>query len=88
MSAHHHRRAWGRRRLEALERDGWRCQRCGEPGRLEVHHRRKVADGGTDDLDNLVTLCRGCHLRAHRRVLSPRQAATLRAWDRLIRGSR
>jgi 5-methylcytosine-specific restriction endonuclease McrA len=52
-------------RKKIKERDGNRCQRCGTAGsaenRLEVHHRRRVADGGGHDERNLVTLCQRCH---------------------------
>ena len=53
---------WRAVRKEVLERDGWRCQECGGPGRLEVHHKVRLADGGEHfDLGNLETLCRSCH---------------------------
>lgn len=32
---------------------------------LTVHHKIHRSQGGTDDLDNLVTLCRTCHDREH-----------------------
>jgi 5-methylcytosine-specific restriction endonuclease McrA len=43
----------------------WRCQACGVPTyRLEVHHIRKRAQGGSDfDRDHLVALCPPCHAR-------------------------
>ena len=57
------RRAWERIRLVALDRDGWRCQVCGRAGRLEVDHRIPLHKGGEAlDLDNLQTLCAGCHV--------------------------
>jgi len=30
----------------------------------EVHHVKAKADGGTDDLENLVSICRDCHDKA------------------------
>ena len=30
------RAAWKRLRVSILERDGWRCTRCGKSGQLEV----------------------------------------------------
>ena len=74
-------RQWEHLRRRILDRDGWRCQRCGRPGRLEVHHVRPLFAGGTDDPANLETRCRTCHLSAHRRR-RPRTAAQ-RQWDRL-----
>ena len=64
----------------ALERDGYRCQSCGRPGRLEVHHLRSLKDGGNHEMGNLRTLCRGCHLDAHRQP----KTASEREWQRLI----
>ena len=53
-------------RRQVLERDGCRCTQCGRPGRLEVHHIIRVADGGAPfDPDNLRTVCVPCHLRIH-----------------------
>ena len=50
-----------------LDRDGWRCTRCGLPGALEVHHVKELHHGGAPyDLANLSTLCRGCHIEGHR----------------------
>ena len=49
-------------RLQALDRDGWRCTKCGKRGRLEVDHKTRMGDGGAAyDLGNLQTLCRPCH---------------------------
>ena len=62
----YNRAAWRRARTAALERDGWRCRRCGRAGRLEVHHVRRLAQGGAAfDLANLEALCAGCHLGEH-----------------------
>ncbi len=61
-------RAW------ALERAGWRCEACGclPPFRtaqgdpyLEVHHLRRLADGGPDTVDNVAALCPCCHREVH-----------------------
>jgi 5-methylcytosine-specific restriction endonuclease McrA len=51
-------------RLLILERDGYRCQLCGRTAKetkLEVDHRKPVAKGGTDSLNNLWTLCIDCN---------------------------
>lgn len=32
---------------------------------LEVHHRKPLAEGGTDTLDNAIALCPNCHRKAH-----------------------
>ena len=61
-------------REAVLRRDGYRCQAherefaldlpCsyGEP---HVHHRRLRSQGGTDDPENLLTLCSAHHRHAH-----------------------
>ena len=59
-------RAWARLRRAALDRDGWRCTRCGAPGELEIHHVQPLDRGGAGlDLGNLRTVCRSCHLGEH-----------------------
>lgn len=61
-------------RAAALRRDEHACKRCGEdvgPQRdtstrdVEVHHLIPKSAGGTDHLDNLVTLCSHCHTKVH-----------------------
>ncbi|WP_435345510.1 HNH endonuclease [Haloarchaeobius sp. HRN-SO-5] len=63
---------WYRIRREALERDGYECQNCGNDaddlGRNpDVHHLVRVRDfddpSDAHRLDNVVTLCRPCHRR-------------------------
>lgn len=67
--------------LRMLYRDNFTCQDCGElhvfmnpfgmpvpidDGQLEVHHILPVSQGGGDEPDNLVTLCKKCHQKRHR----------------------
>lgn len=52
-------------RQEILERDGQRCVKCNRSTDLDVHHVHAVGDGGTDEPENLVTLCKTCHLEWH-----------------------
>lgn len=47
------------------KRDGYRCVLCGNSHNLCLHHRKKVSEGGTNDDDNLVTLCYPCHAKQH-----------------------
>ena len=54
------------RREAVLHRDNYTCQCCGKKNcRLEVHHIKFRRDGGTDDEENLITLCKECHDRVH-----------------------
>ena len=53
-------------REHALFRDKYTCQCCGAKNtRLEVHHIVYRSQGGTDDVDNLITLCEDCHRKLH-----------------------
>lgn len=52
---------WVERRVAVLERDGHRCTLCGSMLNLHIHHRRARRSGGTDQMDNLQTLCERCH---------------------------
>jgi 5-methylcytosine-specific restriction enzyme A len=53
--------AWVQQRQRALERDGGRCVQCGAVA-AHVDHVVGKVNGGTDDLANLASLCRGHHL--------------------------
>jgi 5-methylcytosine-specific restriction endonuclease McrA len=53
-------------RREILERDGWRCQRCGCSKNLDVHHVTRRSALGDDAETNLIALCRACHQTLHR----------------------
>ena len=55
-------RKWKALRRRTFERDGYRCVKCGRAGRLECDHVRPYRRGGNDDLGNLQTLCRNCHI--------------------------
>ena len=54
------------RREAVLHRDNYTCQCCGKKNcRLEVHHIKFRRNGGTDDEENLITLCEDCHKGVH-----------------------
>lgn len=54
------------RREAVLHRDNYTCQCCGKKNcRLEVHHIKFRSNGGTDDEENLITLCTDCHKGVH-----------------------
>jgi 5-methylcytosine-specific restriction endonuclease McrA len=57
------------RRL-VLARDRHRCQTPGCPNThfLEIHHIIPRTRGGTNDPENLTTLCSACHVLVHRQV--------------------
>ena len=49
-------------RYGILNKDNFTCQHCGKRGIiLDVHHIIPLRLGGSDDISNLITLCRPCH---------------------------
>jgi len=34
-------------------------------GRPQIHHKVRIADGGTNDRSNLQVLCEECHRKVH-----------------------
>lgn len=59
---------WKALRVQALQRDGWKCVQCGEKVGLEIDHIQPVRDRPdlAYDLDNLQTLCGRCHAKKTR----------------------
>jgi len=63
---------WNEKRHQRMKMDSYECQSCGSANELVVHHKTPFRefvynDGTTDyeaahDMDNLVTLCRSCHM--------------------------
>lgn len=52
---------WEGLRQAVFQRDGFKCCQCGSTEDLHAHHIHPRRYGGTDDMQNLQTLCRGCH---------------------------
>lgn len=48
-------------RTTIIERDGKVCRLCGSDRNLTVDHIVAVSKGGTDDFNNLRTLCKRCN---------------------------
>ena len=49
-----------------LDRDGYKCQSCGETDiGLKAHHIVERTDNGSDRPENLVTVCYRCHHEIH-----------------------
>jgi hypothetical protein len=57
---------WRRRRRRAIGRAGRRCQRCGAPGPLDVHHLT-YARLGRERPGDLLAVCESCHQALHGR---------------------
>jgi hypothetical protein len=78
----HDRKIQDETRAEAYKRDGYKCRgilgndsTCGwhhnlwkreDPRFLELHHVEYHVEGGSNEVDNLITLCNLCHDRIHR----------------------
>lgn len=48
-------------RIMVFSRDGWKCVRCSRTSSLTIDHILPVAKNGTDEPENLQTLCRSCN---------------------------
>ena len=70
---------WDRQRQAALDRDGHACQSCGSHDRLVVHHQKPLREFLAEAvirahaLDNLETLCEGCHGHQHSQLAQSRK---------------
>ena len=64
-------------RFEVFKRDSFTCQYCGRKAPdvvLEVDHINPVANGGENDILNLVTSCRDCNSGKGAKLLTDHQA--------------
>lgn len=60
-------------RFEVFKRDSFTCQYCGQKSPdvvLEIDHITPVADGGDNDILNLVTACKACNAGKSDKALS------------------
>jgi hypothetical protein len=55
---------WLSLRGARLKIDGGKCFLCGKKA-VDVHHRRYPGEWGTETVDDLVSLCEGCHALHH-----------------------
>ena len=59
-------RSWDKIRKKVYERDKWTCQICGKHCQakdIQCHHITPYRISHNDDMENLITLCRSCHMR-------------------------
>lgn len=62
---------WQRKRLEVMERDGWRCQHCKATDKpMTVHHvvYHQRHNPWEYENDELMALCDECHLEIERQI--------------------
>lgn len=50
-------------RNKVLNKNNFRCIKCGAKRNLEIDHIKPISDEGTNDIENLQTLCYRCHKR-------------------------
>jgi 5-methylcytosine-specific restriction protein A len=41
-----------------------KCAKCNKKGMVEIHHIVPVSHGGSNEEENLIALCKKCHLKA------------------------
>jgi hypothetical protein len=53
----------GTKKKWVAAQQGWKCKECNVQldAWFEVDHKTRLADGGSNQVDNLVALCRNCH---------------------------
>lgn len=59
---------WQKKRLEAMQRAGFKCSMCGnDEDKLQVHHRKYISGRKVweYDISELDVLCDSCHGYAH-----------------------
>ena len=80
---------WKNTRRYIRSRDGDRCRLCQASGtvqRMFTHHIKPRAQGGTDNVENLMLVCQSCHMRLEREaqqaVAKPKSKYPATPWMR------
>jgi len=55
-------------RIQVMERDRYRCVSCGSWENLGLDHIHPLSKGGSDEPDNLQTMCQSCNSTKGTRV--------------------
>ena len=71
-------------RMKALERDSFKCRKCGNPmditGDFDIHHIIPFKKSKDDSLRNLITLCGSCHKRVENQYIRVGMTNYLKRW--------
>lgn len=65
-----------------LDRDSYKCQHCKgktKDKKLEVHHIIFRRDGGSDEAENLITLCKTCHDELHKGTIKLKKSGKVKS---------
>lgn len=62
---------YGGNQFKVLERDEYKCSICENTNQLVIHHKdlSGQSDNPNNEIDNLITLCRHCHINIHKKLL-------------------
>jgi hypothetical protein len=88
---------WNAAKLITLERDEYKCRICGNSPiasedkegfnrlrvEVEVHHIIPRIAGGTDSTENLITLCKACHIKTFKNNYSGLPSVATRLDERV-----
>ena len=73
---------WYQRKKQVYIRDKRTCTQCGTHyGELLVHNIKHLSDRGSNELSNLILLCRVCHEKVHNTTFPEKPAAYFRTVD-------
>lgn len=69
---------YGNSKAACFNRDNYTCQYCKtKKGTMNAHHIIYRRNGGSDDLENLITLCENCHETLHKGLLKEYESTLL-----------
>ena len=54
---------WREIKAQVKAERGAKCEHCGSPVNLDLHHRKAKRYGGKDTIDNAELLCEPCHVQ-------------------------
>ncbi len=75
--------AWFIRPLQKLPEKKGFCEVCLRWCQTDWHHIKYRSQGGGNDVDNLLEVCRMCHSAIHNGVISKEEVASVKRGDGL-----
>lgn len=74
-SPHRYRDDWNNIRQLIYKRDNYICQDCKQHKKLDIHHIVSFMETFDNSLNNLISLCRSCHIKREMKLLKERKNA-------------